>query len=497
VDPHRLEKKIKSLQLSEGILYICPGNFTQIIIEKLQEALPPGSAMLLGGGSMAALESRMISEGDMIRIPLENPKSYHSIAQRVNYRLFRNIQLLFLTSLTPQTRQSIQSLLSLLLRSMAAFWKNNATERYFFLRWHRNMLQNSKTSPLILLNSPNTPSDLFQSVQPADQTPIVLVGAGISNQKVLPRLHDFRDKIILLTVDTALGAVLDHGMVPDAVIALEGQFSNSKDFIPLGERKIPFIADLSSHPLAPQKWASRVLWTITAAADTQFYQRMSQGTGPVLLDPPGNVGNYAYRVARAISQGPVFLTGMDYWFPKGQSHSKGTTYFLHNQNHRTRLAGPYQNHWNELLQDRVVHENDGLSNPTMQLYRRLMLQQVSDDNQAHFLMGMPHWPEEVKVGWEGLLRSCGDSKPDNPFTGKSWDAGSFFYGELRRLEAFLQVDPGAWTMDQLGEMDYLYHHFPDQRAIPNQEVSFLNRVSEAATVTLNLYRKILSNYSRD
>jgi hypothetical protein len=97
-----------------------------------------------------------------------------------------------------------------------------------------------------------------------------------------------------------------------------------------------------------------------------------------------------------ISQGPLYLTGMDYCFPLGQSHSKGSTYSHSHINHSGRLMGPYQNHWEEIKQGRAIKEGSTLSNPAMRTYRKELLHRLEKDKSTYILQGMAHWPREKK-----------------------------------------------------------------------------------------------------
>jgi hypothetical protein len=474
----RLEKKIESLQLSEGTLYISPGTLSQEYQRKLLSKVPPGSTLLLEEHNRSGSQDGQIQFANF-----QDSSAYPSILEKLSLRPLRKIQALFLLSISTGMKESVQEMVDLFWQAIGHFWKNNATERFFFLTWQRNRLQNiSRNKGKIKLLRP----------QNNNRCPILLVGAGVSNQEVLPKLSPYNRSYILLAVDTALGALLEHDLLPDAVIALEGQHHNNQDFLPLGSKNIPFIADLSSHPLPPAKWSSETFWTLTAAAPTNQNRRLASSAPIPLIPPPGNVGNFAYTVARMISQGPLYLTGMDYCFPLGQSHSKGSTYSHSHINHSGRLMGPYQNHWEEIKQGRAIKEGSTLSNPAMRTYRKELLHRLEKDKSTYILQGMAHWPREKNMSFKDFSETLARQKLDHNWASAPWDAKDFFLREKNLLEALINTPLGQWTQEEMMTMDYLFHHFPDKKPLPNQQRSFLNRLSESATVVHNLYKKFLN-----
>jgi hypothetical protein len=218
-------------------LYISPGTLSQEYQRKLLSKVPPGSTLLLEEHNRSGSQDGQIQFANF-----QDSSAYPSILEKLSLRPLRKIQALFLLSISTGMKESVQEMVDLFWQAIGHFWKNNATERFFFLTWQRNRLQNiSRNKGKIKLLRP----------QNNNRCPILLVGAGVSNQEVLPKLSPYNRSYILLAVDTALGALLEHDLLPDAVIALEGQHHNNQDFLPLGSKNIPFIADLSSHPLPP------------------------------------------------------------------------------------------------------------------------------------------------------------------------------------------------------------------------------------------------------
>jgi hypothetical protein len=60
--------------------------------------------------------------------------------------------------------------------------------------------------------------------------PAIIVCAGPSLDRNLPRMTGLKEKFVIVCVDTALIPLLKHGIVPDIVVSLDSQIANVADF---------------------------------------------------------------------------------------------------------------------------------------------------------------------------------------------------------------------------------------------------------------------------
>ncbi|AHC14855.1 6-hydroxymethylpterin diphosphokinase MptE-like protein [Salinispira pacifica] len=202
-------------------------------------------------------------------------------------------------------------------------WQNHSTSVHMAHLWIQNALRN------VVHHPPAGRLEDLSSLFPYSD--IILCGAspgletGIAE---IRRLQRENARPIIAAVDTALPALLDSGIVPQIVFMLEAQFANMDDFICSGTRRILndagsiVIHDLFSHPPSVRLFPRRMAY-MSRFADTALFTRLPENIPRI--PPLGSVGVAAlYILLRYMNRRRIFISGLEFAFPPGKTHARGT-----------------------------------------------------------------------------------------------------------------------------------------------------------------------------
>jgi hypothetical protein len=206
-------------------------------------------------------------------------------------------------------------------------WKNIASLMAMGRLWTRNIFRNLARLEEI------APRPLPRIAGAA-----TVCGAGPSLEAAIPFIATHRDALTVVAADTAVGPLVRSGIVPDLVVCLEAQVWNLADFLPLEGAAPGLIADISSHPSSFAAFPGNKYLTIVSIIEGSFSRRLLAAGFPALPCPPlGSVGVHAVHVTRAISAGPVLLTGLDFSYEAMRTHARDTPAVLADELGMTRL----------------------------------------------------------------------------------------------------------------------------------------------------------------
>ena len=219
--------------------------------------------------------------------------------------------------------------------SIMTFWKNRITLTRFGRRYSKNLFEN-----LHYLSDSIPITSYFNSVN----KPIIVFGAGESTQTFIDRFlsctshtdESILSNYFILCADTALQPLLQNGITPDGVFIEEAQSVIVKAFT--GTKKdIHIFAGLSSIPnLVHFAGANNISYFFTEYTDGIFFESLkSKSFMPPANKPFGSVGLTAVYYAlkfRKDDTVPVYVTGLDFSYSAGITHTKGALA------HRLRLA---------------------------------------------------------------------------------------------------------------------------------------------------------------
>jgi len=205
-----------------------------------------------------------------------------------------------------------------LFRESAEFIKRleagRRTDAFFGKRWVRNFFRNLA---------------LFQNtlMYRKMDVPIVITGSGPSLEAVLPRLLALRDNIFIIAASSslpALAATPGGGITPDMVISTDGggwALTHLYSFFrPIVSQ--PVILALSLCAAVPSQCSGVPLLPMNDGSLWQSMALHAIGIPSVLIPQRGTVTASALELALELSNGHIFLAGMDLSVCDIRSHAR-------------------------------------------------------------------------------------------------------------------------------------------------------------------------------
>ncbi len=333
--------------------------------------------------------------------------------------------------------------------------------------------------------------------------PVIVAGAGPSLEDMLPLIRAVRNDVLLVAVDTALPRLAAESLQPDVVVALEAQVANLQDFLPSPSTGEALLAcELSSHPSAVRLFGSNVRFFSSEFAPLRLFSRMAgAGVLPCPFPALGSVGVAAVNAAVRLTTGEIFLTGLDFSYPRSLTHARGTPYHLSALARATRLCPPDDLSFRALSARNamIAEDKNGepiLTDPVLMSYRESLRRviaaaspRVFDAGVSGLPLGAPRLSErELKQRVRGAAsRSVPLPRSTAPVC-SSEKVLAFIRSEqdiLRRGDALLREALSAETPSEdclsfLDDVDYAWVHFPDTPHDEPPGKSLLARVSAAA-----------------
>ncbi len=206
--------------------------------------------------------------------------------------------------------------------------------------------------------------------------PAVICSAGPSLAKQLPLLKTIADDVLILCVNTAIGALHKAGIEPNGVVAVE-----SADLSSMFEgidtlNNINGLMEITGNP---NQLAQPFRRLIPICTENTTCSRFLYALDPrAQLSGGFCVANTAFAVAHKLGCGPIILIGQDLAYANGRMYSEGTIF----EGLRTEVQG-----------DKAVVFDDGSK------------QRILESSQDA-IRGKPVGPakaeREVAVGWAGV-----------------------------------------------------------------------------------------------
>ncbi len=154
--------------------------------------------------------------------------------------------------------------------------------------------------------------------------PAVVCSAGPSLAKQLPLLKTIADDVLILCVNTAIGALHKAGIEPNAVVAVE-----SADLSTMfeGIDTLHNINGMMEVTGSPKQFAQPFRRLIPICTENTTCSRFLYALDPgAQLSGGFCVANTAFAIAHKLGCGPIMLIGQDLAFQDGRMYSKGTIF---------------------------------------------------------------------------------------------------------------------------------------------------------------------------
>ncbi|MEE2681033.1 MAG: 6-hydroxymethylpterin diphosphokinase MptE-like protein [Planctomycetota bacterium] len=154
----------------------------------------------------------------------------------------------------------------------------------------------------------------------------IVVSAGPSLQRTLHLLKDpaIRDRCVIISAQTTLRPLLDAGIKPHFVTALDYHQISKRFYEGLDEQDvegITLVALPQAHPVIADTWPGRIRWCRALVLED-----LLGPLAPSYTDLPAasTVAHLSYHLARYLGCDPVALIGQDLGFTDGVYYSRGT-----------------------------------------------------------------------------------------------------------------------------------------------------------------------------
>lgn len=150
--------------------------------------------------------------------------------------------------------------------------------------------------------------------------PALIVAAGPSLNKQLPILAKNQDLFIIIAVDMVWPILKTHGIVPDAVLALDPESVPSWPRNGIDEGTA-FCVDIGC--------GSKLIWSndqnhLLTCANVAVYQILKElGVKVSLLSTGGSVATSAFAMAERLEANPIVFIGQDLALTGGKDHADG------------------------------------------------------------------------------------------------------------------------------------------------------------------------------
>lgn len=480
-------------ELGPDRLYLLPSPLLWYGIPELLDRIGEGSALLCleEDPGLAALAQRHLPpslRGEPRLGFLASSDPERALAASRALGRFRRVILLRMSGGEALHREAYGQVAARLQAEFAAYWRSQASLMSMGRLWARNIFRNLAALP-----------DLALAPPPSFPGALAVCGAGPSLEGGLAFLaqESAAGRLGILTVDTALGSLLQAGVRPDLVVCLEGQAHNLSDFVPGAGSGIALLSDLSSHPASTGILGGPVSLSSVAITPSPFLERLWGGLRarrlPFLECPPlGSVGVHSLHLARRLARGPILALGLDFAFEVGKTHARASPSLLDEERRLDRLH-PWPRQAGAAWKEGVRATGKGLrTDPVLSSYAALLQDEagkpgprVYDLRDRGLDLGLP-WLDlgEASRLLESLgTPSLGETAPALPSMDVRRSFAKGILGEelarLDTLEAAMKGRlslPGEAFAALVEESDYLLWPLPDGYRLASLAQDLLNRL---------------------
>ena len=321
---------VENLQLLPGTIILCCSPLLGYGITELLNKLPSDCLLVLCEVEQELFDFTTVENSlqfSDIRVINCTPDELNNLPLRLydlaTTGLYKRVTRLDMSAGIQFHKEYYDKLFSACSDSVMTFWKNRITLTKFGRRYSKNLFEN-----LHYLSDSKPITDFFNAIE----KPIIVFGAGESTQKLISSLkaqcttQSIISNYFILCADTALQPLLKNGIRPDGVFIEEAQSVITKAFIGVPE-DIQIFAGLSSIPnLAHKAGSKNISYFFTEYTKACFIENLiSKSFMPPANLPFGSVGLTAVYYAlkfRKNDSVPVYVTGLDFSYSPGITHTK-------------------------------------------------------------------------------------------------------------------------------------------------------------------------------
>ena len=337
-------RRVKKLTIQPKTLVFVPSLGLGYGLAELLEKLPPSCHVLC-----IEADERLFKLGISQAQPLPKsprltiirtagPEQAAAIVQQLGPWRFRRVAPVHLCAGYQFNRRTYGKILEAVEEEIRLFWQNKLTLMAMSELWLKNLFINLRYLP--------GSGDILDL---ATNLPILICGAGPSLEGSLGWIKKIRQEVILLSVDTALPVLSAASLLPDWVFTLDAQLYTLQDFLPCRDTRITLLCDLTSNPLVLRLFPDIRFFSTRFHPLSLFDRLESASLLPSSLPPRGSVGVSAVEAALSITSAAVLFTGLDFSYPRNQTHARSTPSHLNALRSCSRLQPCGMNSFETLL----------------------------------------------------------------------------------------------------------------------------------------------------
>lgn len=201
--------------------------------------------------------------------------------------------------------------------------------------------------------------------------PAVICGAGPSLDRNLSAVHAWRDRAVMIGVDTTLRPLLARGIEPDYVVGVDPTGLNARHLTGVGAlRHAWLVAEPSLAPPALAAFGDR-LSGYRVSDNHPWPWLLDAGIDCGMLHVWGSVLTAAFSLAVRLGCDPIVLVGADLAYTQDRPYTRGTVFEVDWA--RGVLEGaPLPRLWQRLIARREIIDTDGIDGATVKTAPHLL-----------------------------------------------------------------------------------------------------------------------------
>jgi hypothetical protein len=154
--------------------------------------------------------------------------------------------------------------------------------------------------------------------------PALVLAAGPSLDRILPRLGELRERLLLVAVDTSLRSVLGAGYQPDFLLVVDPQYWNWRH---IADLEAPGSYLVSEPAVFPPVFRFPCRGRFIASSIFPLGRALESGEpSRGLLGAGGSVATSAWDFARLLGAPAIHLAGLDLGFPGRRTHARASLF---------------------------------------------------------------------------------------------------------------------------------------------------------------------------
>jgi hypothetical protein len=154
-----------------------------------------------------------------------------------------------------------------------------------------------------------------------------MAAAGPSLINSIPFMKEVQDRCVIFCVGTALKPLLQAGLEPDFVVALDSDYISMRQFDGIPKTKTALLASFVAFPDVLKVFSDRIMFFSPSVLPGYQDWLKNIGALPDAIATGGTVSLSAIDLARHTGASKVIFTGLDLAIERdGTTHAKGTMY---------------------------------------------------------------------------------------------------------------------------------------------------------------------------